>query len=678
VHILIAEDHVDQRYLLELTLQSSGFDVTAVADGAAALAVLQSRPVDLIITDVLMPVMDGYELLHQCKKDPALAGIPVIVYTATYTHRKDREFATGMGASSFLIKPQEPDVILAAIQQVMEQREMGEFPEPSPMLNKEEVYLRRYNERLVEKLEDKVVELEQANALLVQEATVRMQAEERLKLLSASVEQASEAILITDKSGHIQYANPALASLTGFAVEELIGKNPNIFRSGEHNDDYYQQMWSVINRGEAWRGRIVDRKKDASLYPAMLTVSPIRDDDGLVSNYVGIQQDLSDYENLEQQFYQAQKMEAVGTLVGGIAHDFNNMLAGITGNLYMARMAVQDRPEVKRQIDNVEALSFRAAEMIQQLLTFARKGRVSMKQVPLRSFIKETLKFLRASVPEHISLTLDVSDEQLTVNGDATQLHQVIMNLVNNARDALEGCAQPEIQVSLQSFYADEQFVAHHAYFKSGHYARLSVQDNGSGIAAGAIEHIFDPFFTTKEVGKGTGLGLAMVFGAVKTHKGFIEVASDAEQGTRFDVYLPLVAAHEQAAGPRDSLIMNGSGELILCVDDNQGVRTSYRDVLASLGYTVVEAGNGQQAIEAVEQHKAIALVLMDVVMPVMGGVEAARLIRELRPDIRIIFSTGYDKDANLQGEALPDGAVCLSKPQNIDVLSQTIHALLA
>jgi len=350
---------------------------------------------------------------------------------------------------------------------------------------------------------------------------------ESLRKLSQAIEQAGESVVITDKNGVIEYVNPHFAALTGYSAEEAIGQTPRLLKSSNQDDAFYEEMWQTISKGEIWHGKIIDRKKDGSFYPAMLTISPVHTQGGDAAShthYVGIQSDLTELEDLEQQFHQAQKMEAIGTLVGGIAHDFNNMLAGITGNIYLAKKRIQGMPEVVQKLSNAEQISMRAAEMIQQLLTFARKSRVNIKPMPFIPFFKGMLKLLRSSVPENITIEQHLCADLLQIRGDGILLHQVMMNLLTNACDALEGIGTPRIIIRFEAFHADRDFVKKRTYFNTGSYAHMSVEDNGCGIAKEQLKHLFEPFFTTKEQGKGTGLGLAMVFGAVKTHHGFIEV----------------------------------------------------------------------------------------------------------------------------------------------------------
>jgi len=480
---------------------------------------------------------------------------------------------------------------------------------------------------------------------MARDITARKQADALVYKLSRAMEQAGTSLLITDREGTIEYVNPAFTRITGFSAEEAIGQTPRLLKSGNQDATFYESMWNTLSAGDIWNGKVIDKRKDGRLIPVMLNIAPIINDDGLITHFVGSHSDISELENMEHQFYQAQKMEAIGTLVGGIAHDFNNILAGLTGNLYLAKAGAKELPDLFQKLTTIEELSFRAADLIKQLLTFARKGTVSMKPLPLAAFVKEVIKFIRATVPENIDMQMDICSDSLTVRGDATQLQQVVMNLINNACDAVEGSGQPRMMIRLEPFATDAAFMADHAYFKPGRYAHLLVEDNGSGIPEYLLEHLFEPFFTTKEPGKGTGLGLAMVFGAIKTHQGFIEVESSAGKGALFHVYLPLLdAGSESALTLQKRETVKGHGETILLVDDEPHVLEIGKEVLQTLGYQVLEATNGLEAIDMfTANQEQISLIITDLVMPILGGEKAVARIREIRPEMKVIFVSGYD-----------------------------------
>ncbi|MDX8411135.1 MAG: ATP-binding protein [Mariprofundaceae bacterium] len=507
----------------------------------------------------------------------------------------------------------------------------------------------------------------------------RKQAEECLHLASRAIATTMEGIIITDDKGTILDVNRAFERVTGYTKIEAIGNMPSMLQSGKQDESFYQNMWRSIGKSGQWQGQIWNKRKDGEIYPEHLSISAIYNDEDVLTNYVGVFSDISEQLSLEEQFRQAQKMEAIGTLVGGIAHDFNNMLAGMTGNLYLAKKELKGTPDVLLKLTNVEQLSFRAAEMIQQLLTFARKGHVSMQQLSFAPLIKETLKLLRTSVPENIKLHRDICYDSLEIHGDGTQLHQVLMNLINNARDAVEGVVDPRITIRLEAFQTDEAFLKSHTNTQSGRYAHLSVEDNGCGIPEDQIEHLFEPFFTTKEQGKGSGLGLAMVYGAVKTHHGFVEVDSIEGKGSTFHIYLPLLESEGvTAASAKKEAVAQGQGETILLADDEFHLRESFADVLAMLGYKVLTAKDGVEALEVFKAHQQdIALVMLDVVMPHCSGTLLAKRIRKVNPDVPVIFVTGYDKEHVLGSGEQIQNSDAITKPFKFDVLSHSIRRLL-
>ncbi|MFQ5519400.1 MAG: ATP-binding protein, partial [Mariprofundus sp.] len=374
-------------------------------------------------------------------------------------------------------------------------------------------------------------------------------------------------------------------------------------------------------------------------------------------------------QDAEKKFQHAQRMEAVGTLVGGIAHDFNNMLSGITANLYMAHRQM-DSEDGRKRLGKIGDLTMHAAEMIKQLLTFARKDEAEMKAFDLSLFTREAFKLASVSIPESINCRSDICHEKLCIHGSATQIQQILMNLMNNARDALTDAEHPEISVSLTSMHADAQ---------KRHYALLQVEDNGSGIAKDQIDKVFDPFFTTKEVGKGTGLGLAMIYGAVQSHDGLIEVQSVPGSGTTFSLYFPVAESTTDSQGDvLQKEVAHGNGETILLVDDDAVLRECHRELLLEMNYKVLTACDGLEAYKVYQQHQqSIALVIMDVVMPLLGGVASANRIRKLNPDAKIIFATGYDKANELTTELTADWQHVLNKPLVVEELSDAIRRQL-
>ena len=504
----------------------------------------------------------------------------------------------------------------------------------------------------------------------------RRQAE--LHKLQQAIEHAGESVMITDVDAIIEYVNPAFSKISGFAADEVIGQTPKILKSGQQNDAFYQHFWQKISSGETWHGSLVDKRKDGRLYPALMSVAPILDEHGNITHYVSIQQDMSEHEELEEKFRQAQKMEALGTLVGGIAHDFNNVLAGILGNLYLLKKQTVSDAGVQTKLERIEKAGKRAADMIRQLLTFARKGESELTPMPVQPFIKEILKLARSSIPENIALLHDLGEQDYQIRGDGTQMQQMMLNLLVNASHALEGRDQPAITVSMNIYKPDEDFLSVYREIGSKPLLCITVADNGCGISKANLEHVLEPFFTTKEEGKGTGLGLAMVYGSMQNHGGVIDIDSEEGEGARVNLYFPLCESEKAAAKKETTDVICGKGETILLADDNEHVREIMQEILHDFGYRVLVAEHGQQALKMFMDHASeVGLALLDIVMPVMGGEEAAERLRELKPDLPILFLSGYEKGVSPGDKAETQNITILTKPVDLAELSHHIHKSL-
>lgn len=393
---------------------------------------------------------------------------------------------------------------------------------------------------------------------------------------------------------------------------------------------------------------------------------------------VGTVQDISEIKELELQLFQSQKMEAIGTLVGGIAHDFNNILGAIEGNIYLAKLKSDSR-EVTAKLQAVEALERRAADMVSQLLAFARKDVVNLQVIRLNDFLGDAIALAGTAIPERIGLALDICDESLCVKGDLTQLQQVLLNLLNNARDALGKRQDGMIRCVLSSRAPSTGLRKRFPFLHGEQFACIEVEDNGNGIEPANIGRIFEPFFTTKDVGEGTGLGLSMVYGVVERAGGALDVQSLPGEGTVFRIYLPLVDEELEETVVHDlGDVVSGRGELVLVVDDEDEVRGTTAEVLRSLGYSVREAENGRKAVEVFTKYRnRVRLVVMDLVMPEMGGIAAAREIRAINARVPIIFATGYDKDRELPQEKMLSNSIVINKPFPFEKFSYLLGQLI-
>ena len=347
---------------------------------------------------------------------------------------------------------------------------------------------------------------------------------------------------------------------------------------------------------------------------------------------------------LEEQLRQAQKMEAIGHLAGGIAHDFNNILSAIVGYAHLTLLRMKDNDPSRVNIEHILAASGRAASLIQSLLAFSRKQIILLKLVDINEILHDIKTMLSRIIGEDIDFKVDTAAKRLTVEADKSQIEQALMNLATNARDAMPHGGT--LTISAEEVEIDGRFIQMHQFGEPGRYAVITVADTGVGMDEKTKKNIFEPFFTTKEVGKGTGLGLAMVYGTIKQHNGYINVYSEPGKGTTFKIYLPLAGSGEQPAEKKGVSTVSAGTETILLVEDEETVRVIIRSLLEESGYRVLEAMDGEDGLRLFKENRGkIDLVLSDIIMPKMQGREMYEEIKKISPDIKILFISGYPAD---------------------------------
>ena len=504
-------------------------------------------------------------------------------------------------------------------------------------------------------------------------------AEESLRKLSRAVEQAADTVVITDRNGVIEYVNPAFEALTGYSRDEACGKTPRLLKSGEQGPETYQEMWQTILAGNVYRGILVNRKKNGDLYYAEESICPVRDAHGEITHFIANGRDLTERLRLEAQLLQAQKMDAVGRLAGGVAHDFNNLLTIITSYSELALDAVPRESPLEAKIHEILLAARRAAELTRQLLAFSRKQPQALRVVELNRVLGDIAKTLPRLIGEDIEFSFAPGQGLGRVRVDPVQIEQILMNLAANARDAMPQGGHLRIETS--DVCLDSEYAQHKpAVIPLGRYALITVTDDGAGIPREIVPHIFEPFYTTKASGKGTGLGLATVYGIVKQNKGFIWVYSEPGSGTVFKVYLPCVTERNRTAGVErcePESLPRGS-ETVLLVEDEQAVRRAAAEFLRQLGYKVLEAKDGLDALAVARNHASpIELVVTDVVMPNMSGGELAKALNQARPDARFLFVSGYAGKTVLDHKVVDLETNFLQKPYTLKQFSAKIRAAL-
>ncbi|TAK56678.1 MAG: PAS domain S-box protein [Bacteroidetes bacterium] len=506
--------------------------------------------------------------------------------------------------------------------------------------------------------------------------TERKHAEERIQDQAALIETARDAIVVCDIEGKITYSNKSSEIVYGWRKEEILGKNVADVFYREHSPEHIEAQRSVLEKGE-WLGELHQSRKDTKTVIVDSRWTLLRDHEGFPKSILLINTDITERVKLQMQFLRTQRLESLGTLASGIAHDLNNVLSPILLAVQILKNKMIDEGGQKL-LDTLEGAAKRASGIVRQVLTFARGAEGKKEPLQPKHFIRELESIIRETFPKDIALKTTIQKDSWMVPADPTQLHQVLLNLCVNARDAMpEGGT---LTLAVENTRFNEEYARLHPQAKAGAYVAFMVADTGIGMTRDVMEKIFEPFFTTKGIGKGTGLGLSTVMGIVKSHGGFINVYSEPGKGTAFKIYLPAgITPDEQK---KESFIANlpsGNGETILVVDDEIAIRQITKGTLETYGYKVLTATNGIEAEEIFrERQNTIELLLTDMMMPSRGGEETIKILRALKPDLRIVIASGLVSYQNASGELGNIANAFLPKPYTAETLLKTIAEALA
>ena len=496
-------------------------------------------------------------------------------------------------------------------------------------------------------------------------------------LFLAVIEGTSDAIYVKDLLGRFLTINTSLARIAGKSKEQVLGQDDRTLMPLEDARQILETDRLVMNSGTTQTFEEVIHFEGRRHF-FLTTKGPVFDARGELLGLFGVARDITERKQLEEQLLQAHKMEAIGQLAGGVAHDFNNVLAAMLMNLYLLRETPNLEHETAEGLKELEKAAQHAASLTRQLLMFSRRQRMDSKRLDVWEVLRDLLKMLRRLLGEHIEIASHKEpDLPLWVEADPGMLEQVVMNLCVNARDAMPKGGR--LTLSLARVEIEPESARRRTEARVGRFVCLSVADTGCGMDETVLQHVFEPFYTTKEVGQGTGLGLATVYGIVKQHEGWIEVESAVGLGTTFRIYLPAVEAGESEAAPSPAGQAPGGTETLLVVEDDEDMRRMVTLTLSRFGYEVIEARNGVEAVRLWEQHgQRIALLLTDMVMPEgMTGLDLAERLRQLKPDLKIIVSSGYSVDLLHQGAGKRAGVRFLAKPYQPTELARTIRAVL-
>ncbi len=783
--VLVVDDKEDNLYYLEALLRGHGFSVKSARHGAEALAMARLQPPALIVSDLLMPVMDGYTLLRHWKADPVLRAIPFVVYTATYTEPADEQLAVDLGADAFVLKPCEPDDLISRLRAVLDAGVVANARRPSD----NDEMLSAYRSTLIRKLEEKSMQLQATNEALAhtmqqqslildsvaegihgldmdgrivfenkaglqilgwdegelvgqsahqilhshldnreadacaihhtlrdgqvrrvqddrlmrkdgstfpaeyivspmrdaagvvtgavmvfRDITEQRAAERQLREQAALLDQAQDAIIVRSLDHTIRYWNRSAERLYGWSADEAVGRSAmELLRMDEAA--FIAETEAVLEHGE-WVGEMLQQSRTAVPLTVEGRSTLLMNDEGTPHAILSINTDISVRKAMEQQLLRAQRMESIGTLAGGIAHDLNNVLAPIMMSIEVLKDIVVD-DDGREMLDLIATSAKRGASMVAQVLSFGRGLDTRRVAVRLDAIVREVHAIIGETFPKNIDVRNAFPPDLWSIEADPTQIHQVLLNLCVNARDAMPRGG--ELTISAANLLLDDLSAAMNIEARPGPYVVLRVTDTGTGIPEAELNRIFDPFFTTKEIGKGTGLGLATALAIVKNHGGFIRVHSTVGKGTEFALHFRALTVSDSAPAPlTPAALPGGKGELVLVVDDELAIREVTRHVLEAHGYRVVLASDGSEAVtEFVRQEGQVRLVITDMMMPRLDGRAATAVLRSLDADVRIIGTSGLGQADAASADARTALRYFINKPFDAATLLRTVRAAL-
>ncbi len=636
--ILVVDDNPDDLLLLRLVVERAGHEAIEAVNGQQGFELAAAHRPDLIISDALMPVLDGFNFLKKLKEDAVLKAIPFIFYSATYKADKDLALAAALGAEAYILKPQAPAELWHEIEEIIEKGGNLKTVAAGEVTDLE--YLRKYSAMVATKLEQKVAELEKAVAIQAETEKALVQAKEEWE---RSFEAIGDIAMILSPDLRITRANrQAYVVLAGDTGRELVGKYCyEAFQ--EDGQPCAGCPVALARQDDAGHACEIEHKALGRIF--QVSVSPILDPEGKIVSFFHFAKDISAQKEMEIRLSQAEKLEAIGTLAGGIAHDFNNILTPILGYTELMKMDLPPESPAWKIVDQVVSAAMRAKDLVQHILTFSRQQEQQRLPMAPHIIIKEALKLLRASIPTTIEIRQEINPDSGMVLADATQLHRIVMNLCTNAYHAMRKTGGV-LAVSLQPVQIEQDDPkVNGQVLTPGAYVVFEVSDTGCGMDKLTMAKIFDPYFTTKQQGEGTGLGLSVVHGVVKEYGGYVSVYSELGKGSTFRVYLPTIVPPPATGEKSVAQPLPRGTERILLVDDDQAIVGLETMVLETLGYRVTGVSSSNEALQRFQEApRDFDLLLTDMTMPGLTGAELSLRIHAIRPEIPIVLCSGFSE----------------------------------
>ncbi len=524
------------------------------------------------------------------------------------------------------------------------------------------------------------IDLIEAMANLAGITIQRAKREAELKKLSAAVEQSPASVLIADQAGSIEYVNASFCNLTGYTFEEVKGKTPQILRGGKTPAETHTKIWDTALSGREWKGELHNKKKSGESYWVSGSIFPVLDNAGKVSHILAVCEDVTAHKaleaenvELERHLRRSQKLETIGTLAGGIAHDFNNILTPILGYAEIAASKNHSADALQTDFEQIINAAQRAKSLVERILLFSRQTEKERRPVQVSLIAHEAIQLLRPSIPSTISIVQDIDGVSSWALADETQIHEVFVNLCTNAYHAMDG-QSGTLTVGVDQVELDTLLARQLPSLQAPKYVRIRIRDTGTGMDSATIDRIFEPFYTTKPVGKGSGMGLAVVHGIVKSHDGDVLIHSELGEGTVFEVYLPAATAEAQNVDPNPQGIDKGH-ESIMVVDDDPAVAEVVALMVKRLGYKVEVYTNSLQALKSLQEHEGrFDLVVSDLTMPGLTGIDLARQAGQCKPPVSVLIMTGHGERLEQEG---CDSVRVIAKPVAMKLLARAIRSVL-
>jgi two-component system cell cycle sensor histidine kinase/response regulator CckA len=649
--LLAVDDQAANLLAIEKILAGVNVEVVCAGSGREALRSVLHSEFSLILMDINTPGMDGFETAIRIREHEKVRHIPIIFLGTDISTDTALFKRYSHGAVDFLYKPIVPEILKFKVSAFVE------LYEKSQEIKKE-------TERLRAQLENQVRQ---------RTAELRVINETLNSIIAAS----PHGILAVDRERNVFLWNPAATRIFGWSADEVIGgKVPFVPDSQREDSDLFSQR---ALQGETFTNREVRRmRRDGTPLDLLVSAAPAYDENGTVKGFVTVLTDITEHKKLEQQLFRAQRLESLGTLASGVAHDLNNVLAPIGMALELFRMKLTDETS-RSTLNSLETCVNRGSALIRQVLTFARGVQGEHVHLQTKHLMQETEKVLLETFPKSITIHSDVPPDLWLVSADATQIHQVLMNLCVNARDAMADGGT--LTLIGQNVLLDESHVQLNPGASAGPHVMIEVRDTGHGIPAEIREKIFEPFFTTKDLSQGTGLGLSTVAAIVRNHGGHVNLYSELGKGTSFKIYLPATpSSASQSHSDRKVITPRGSGELILIADDEAAVRQITRLTLEEHGYRVLEAQDGAEGVAVYAQHRnKIQLVVSDTDMPIMNGAAMLQSLERINPHLKVITTSGLGANNKSPASGKSTGTVraSLPKPYTSEQLLRSVYKVL-